>query len=184
MQIIEKQKESKLWFVGIVPSLTEIRIGEVLTEMGYETYIPVQYVKKQLKSGKIKETARVVIPARVLVHVTESERLAILKTNIIKRFLVDRSRTPDKYGRHPVAVIPEKQIEVLRYMLFHSDKPVSFKEEFYSVGERVRVTRGNLKGLEGVVCYVNGNANISISMDILGTALIQIDRDSIELIEM
>lgn len=175
--------ESKLWFVGIVPSLTEGRVGKALTDMGYDNYVPVQNIKKQLKSGKIKETPRVVIPARVLVHVTESERLAILKTNIIKRFLVDRSRTPDKYGRHPVAVVPEKQIDTLRYMLFHSDKPISFKDEVYSIGERVRVTRGSLTGMEGVVCYVNGNTNISISMDILGTALIQIDKDSIEPIQ-
>lgn len=183
MQVTEKQGESRLWFVGIVPSLAECRVGETLTEMGYESYVPVQNVKKQLKSGKTKETTRVVIPARILVHVTEHERLAILKTNVIKRFLVDRSRTPDKYGRHPVAIVPEKQIDTLQYMLFNSEKPVSFKDIDYSIGERVRVTRGNLKGLEGVVSYVNGNTHISISMDILGTALIQIDKDSIELID-
>lgn len=178
----EAPLSEKHWFVGIVASNSERRIATALQTMGYECFVATQKETK-ISRGKRKEVERIVIHAHVFVYVTENERLAILKTNIVKRFMTDVARVPDRNGRHPLAMIPEKQMERLKFMLFSADSSVENSEIPVYKGCMVRVVRGSLQGLEGIAGEDSeGKTRIHIALDFMGSVCVQIDTDSIEVI--
>ncbi|MDE6391230.1 MAG: transcriptional regulator, partial [Duncaniella sp.] len=81
----------------------------------------------------------------------------------------------------PIAVIPLRQIETLRFMLGQTDVPVSITDAPYKVHDKIVVVRGSLKGLEGeVVRCVDNKSELIVRIDILGCASITIDTLDIE----
>lgn len=65
-------------------------------------------------------------------------------------------------------------------MLGHSDSPVEFSQSFEK-GDKVRILRGNLKGLEGeVIITPEGKHVFCILVDFLGSARISIHPSEVE----
>lgn len=178
--IIQKSNEKHFWYIAIVPVRHEFRIDEILKGMGYETYVASQKETKILGNKK-REVERIVISSRIFIHVTETERLKLLKTNVVKRFVTDRACTPNSYGRHPLAVVPDQQMEMLRFMLFNADSAVDFSDMPVRKGAPVKVVRGCMKGLEGIATEDSeGRTRIHVQLDILSSASVIIDINSIE----
>ena len=62
-------------------------------------------------------------------------------------------------------------MELLRFMLGHSDTPVEITGHTYGKGDKVRVVRGNLRGVEGeVLADSDGQSLLIVNLDILGNA--------------
>ena len=81
----------------------------------------------------------------------------------------------------PLAVIPQVQIDTLRFMLGQSDVPVSIVDAPYRAGDRIVVVRGSLRGLEGeVVRTTEGRSELIVRIDLLGCARVEIDSLDIE----
>lgn len=116
------------WYIAIVNNNSEKVYAEKLQKLGYESYVPTQREERHWRNGKINTIDRVIPPSVVFVQVTESERLrSVAKLPYIKRFMVDISRAKDQYGKHPVAIIPNNQVEQLRLMPEHADYPVTLE---------------------------------------------------------
>ncbi len=61
-------------------------------------------------------------------------------------------------------------------MVGNSDTPVTFSSVSYKVGDRVRVIRGKLTGLEGTVRTLDSNnSELIIGLDFLGNARLTIE---------
>ena len=117
----------------------------------------------------------------VFVHVNEQERLQVLKDfPVIKCFLTDKAAQPNEFGRHPFAVIPDKQMERLQFMLYNADSAVSFTSEPLSQGDHIRVVRGPLATLEGQVIRQNNSSCLVVTLDTLGSAMVTISPDDLE----
>ena len=83
--------------------------------------------------------------------------------------MVDISRKENKFGKHPVAVVPNNQIEHLRLMLKHAESPVTIDSISFLLGDKIRITKGKLQGLEGNVYRCDeGNTFIVIRLECLG----------------
>ncbi len=86
----------------------------------------------------------------VFLHCTENERRSVVTLPYIYRFLTNKAGNPNKFGR-PVAIIPDRQMYQLKFMLGNSNSPVEFVDRMYTKGDKVRVIRGDFCGLEGEV---------------------------------
>lgn len=169
----------KRWYVAIVNHNAEVASAEKLTQLGIENYVATQKTVRMWRNGKRKTVYRVVIGSMVFVHCTEQERRNIVALPFIFRFLVDRATAHD-FGR-PVAVIPNEQIQRLRFILEHADTPVEVSAANYDKGDRVRVIRGALCGAEGqVVATPNGKGELCIFLGLLGCARCEINISDIE----
>lgn len=172
--------EETRWYAAVVNHNNERKAAEILRGYGYECYVATQEEYRVWRNGRRTRIDRVVIPSILFVRCTENERLDIVKYPFIFRFLTNRAGTSDRYGR-PVAVIPDIQIATLRFMLENSDGPVDFIDRKYRHGDRVRVVRGNLRGLEGEVISTEDGRNVLIvRIDILGCASVSIDSVNLE----
>lgn len=166
------------WFVALVNHNAERRVAQRLAEKGYETYVAIQPTLRLTPSGRRRKIDKVMIPSHVFVRCTEAERRLIVTYPYINRFLSDRSR--QRNGRvSPPAVIPAVQLDTLRFMLGQSDHPVTLSQSHYRPGDKVRVIRGALRGLEGeVISHPAASApdkedidtEIIVRLDLLGTA--------------
>lgn len=167
------------WFVAIVNHNTEKISAEKLNAAGFETYVAAQPELRVWKNGRRKKIDRVVIPSMVFIRCTEKERLEIVRQPYIFRFLTNKA-SEGQYSK-AIATIPDAQIETLKFMLGHSPAPVEFVPHVYNKGDRVRVTRGKLMGVEGsVYTSSDGHSHLVVSLDILGCAMVTIDPIDIE----
>lgn len=169
------------WYVAIVNNNSEKLVGERLARLGHESYVAVQQVMRVWRNGRKARTDRVVFPALVFVRCTEAERLKIVRLPYINRFMTDRAAGTSGTLPRPVAVIPQGQIDTLRFMLGQSDIPVTIVDTPYRVSDRVTVVRGGLRGLEGeVVQTLDGKSEVVVRIDILGSARVLIDTVDLE----
>ena len=170
----------KHWFVAIVNHNSEIKSAEKLAQMGIDSFVASQRERRVWRSGRRATVDRIVIPSMVFVRCTEAERRRIVALPFIFRFLTNKAAASNAFGK-PVAVIPDRQIANLRFMLGNSDEPVEFVGHTYCVGDRVRVARGRLLGLEGLVQNTQAGASrLIVLLDFLGGASVQINTVDIE----
>lgn len=177
--------EEKHWYIAIIKHGNERICGKTLSGLGIENYVPLQRVFRQYASGRKKWTDKLVLPSKVFVHTTENDRLKnVVTLPCIYRFMVDPSRREKKDGHACAAVIPDKEMEVFRRMLEQDELPVTIDETVsYSAGDKVRVTVGKLAGLEGTVMMTSDDKRrLYVSLDILGSASVEIDGSWLEII--
>lgn len=162
------------WFVAIVKNNTEKSVAEKLVATGINIYLPTQEELRIWRNGRRKKIERVVIPATIFIHCTEPERREIVKLPYINRFMTNKAGcNPNRVGS-PLAIIPESQISTLRFMLGNADGEVTVSG-VYSKGDKVRVIRGGLRGLEGEIIESNGKSELMVRIDIFGCARVTIN---------
>lgn len=173
------------WYVAVVNNNSERSMAGKLTDerMGgaYECYVPSQKEKRVWKNGRKKEVDRVLLPAMLFVKCTEKKRNEAKYLGYVKNFLVDFAK--GSKGRHPVAVIPDAQIQQLKIMLEKSVTPVTIEDIHFRFGDAVKVTSGPLKGVEGNIVVEPKGSYLVIAIDSLGYAKVQINQKEVEKID-
>lgn len=171
------------WFIAIVNSRQEKKVADNLQELGYESYVASQKELCVWKNGRRKIVDRVVIPSIVFVKCSDRERLRIVNLPFINRFMVNRIADTGGFNK-PVAVVGDKEIKKLKFMLGQSDQPVEFEPTIFRVKDNVRVIRGNLCGLEGEIRKESdGTSKLIVSLPHLGGATLIIDPKDVEKIK-
>lgn len=172
---------NRKWFVAFVMRNREELCRKQLEERNVEAYVACQKQTRIYSNRHRREVTRIIIPNLVFVRVTEQERLQVLKsTPLIQFFMTDKAGHPNEYGRHPFAIIPDGQMERLRFMLFQSESPVDFTSTPLRLGDHIRVVRGQLAGLEGSVTRQGNQTYLVVTLDLLGSALVTISPDDLE----
>lgn len=172
--------DKRKWFVAIVTPRHEKSVAKKLTTVGVENYIAIQKEMHLWKNGRRRMIDRVVIPAVVFLRCTEQERRSIVTLPYISRFMVNRTAETGGLNK-PVAVIPDAQINKLKFMLGQSDYLVEFSPEVFNIDDNVRVTRGALCGLTGSIMEnSDGTHKLMVSVPLLGGAVIKIDSREVE----
>ncbi len=176
--------EKRFWFVAVVNHNSEKSVQERLARMGIESYVAKQEVLRIWKNGRKSKVDKVVIPSRVFVKCTEKERRKIVALPFINRFMTDKASASVSGTTKPMAVIPQHEIDTLRFMLGQSDIPISFEEVPLNVSDKVMVVRGSLKGIQGEVLQVlDSKSDVVVRIGMLGSAKMIIDTVDLELVK-
>ena len=177
-------KDDKKWYIAVVGFNTEKSSNRKLTELGYETYLPLQNYISVWKDGRRKKRERIVIPTIIFTKLTEEERQYVVKLPFISNFMVNNAVKVDKFNRHPIATVPDEQIRKLQFMLGQNDTEVLFDPSKARMGDKVRIIRGSLASLEGTLCRQDEkNAYVVVQLDYLGSAKIEVSMTDIEQIK-
>lgn len=170
------------WYVAIVNHHTEQTSAERIRDIGLDSYVATQQEMRVRNSGRKVKVDRVVIPSKVFVRCTEPERKEIVTLPFINRFMTNIAAQQQPGVSHkPLAVIPEWQMQMLRFMLANSDTPVTITSRPFVKGERVRVVRGSLKELEGeILNEPDGSSALLVGLNLLGFAKVAIDPVNVE----
>lgn len=167
-----------LWYVAVVNNNTEKSVAARLEKLGYESFVAKQEVLRVWRNGRKAKVEKVVIPTFVFVRCTEADRHRIVALPYVRRFLSDRARAVNGMVAPP-AVISQREMDTLKFMLGQSDYPVDFSQNSYRRGDKVRVIRGALLGLQGEVLQpaateASPDAELVVRLDILVAARVYV----------
>ena len=137
----DREAYPKRWVAALVQMNCEKKVAAKLEQMGVANYVPVQREEHQWSDRK-KKIDRVVIPMVVFVRLSQNEEDEFRRLSFILKFITYPG------SKELATPIPDEQIEKLKFLLHNADAKVSIVENL-KVGDKVRLIRGPMKGLEG-----------------------------------
>ncbi len=171
----DREAYSKRWMAALVQMNCEKKAATKLAKLGITNYVPVQQEEYQW-SDRRKKTDRVVIPMVIFVRLAPDEEDAFRRLSFILKFIT----YPGSKGLS--TPIPDEQIERLKFLLHNADAKVTIEENL-QVGNKVRLVRGSMKGLEGEISHIEANKPVvAIRIDGLGYACVSVKKVNLELI--
>lgn len=159
-QAMSEDPVPRRWLVAYVQSCLEKKTAQRLSAMGIEYYLPTQSEIHQW-SDRRKRIDRLVIPMMIFVHVTPQEQHLPLTLQAVSRYMVLR-------GESIPTIIPEEQMERFRFMLDYSPETVELCNTPLATGDKIKVIKGPLAGLNGELLTINGKSKVAVRLDMLG----------------
>lgn len=167
----DREAHPKRWVAALVRTNCEKKVASKLDKLGIENYVAIQTEEHQWSDRK-KKIDRIIIPMVVFLRIAQNKEDEIRRLPLMMKFITYP-------GSNDLATqIPNEQIEQLRFLLNHSESPVTFCNNI-EIGDAVKITAGPLKGLTGYCCSVN-NSGIAIHLEMLGYATTYVSKMYIE----
>ncbi|HZQ56114.1 MAG TPA: UpxY family transcription antiterminator [Bryobacteraceae bacterium] len=159
-------EETRPWYAVRTRANHEKTASTVLEAKGYQPYLPTYKVRRRW-SDRVVETLLPLFPGYVFCRFDAKLRSPIITTPGVVSVV--------GFGADP-APIPDNEIVAIETALRSglSAEPYAFLSE----GQRVRVTRGSLEGVEGVLIKKKNDWRLVISVTMLQRSLsVEIDRE-------
>lgn len=161
------------WYAIYVKSRHEFKVFERLTKAGISAFLPAVERLRKWKDRK-KLVKFPLFPGYLFVYMEKSYdmMLRVLKTPGVVNFLKNSSGEPE--------VVPEEQIIPLKKAIENKKEidPYPYLKE----GQRVRIKRGPLEGVTGILKKKEGQHYLILSIHILQRAVsVKIDASEVEL---
>lgn len=157
--------ENEHWYAMYVKMHHEKKTAEKLDNLGIRNYLPLQETVKQWSDRK-KKVKEVVIPMIIFIRTDDKTRIEILKTVVsINGTMIDKAT-------HKPAIIRDEEMERFMFMLDYSEDTVRFTSEPLKPGEKVEVVKGPLTGLKGELLNIDGKCQVSVRLNMLGCAIV------------
>lgn len=150
--------QDSFWFAIYTKPRFEKKVEKVLTQAGFEVYLPLLSTIKQWSDRK-KKVKVPIIPSYVFVRIDEKNLYNLFEFNGVVGVL--------KYLKKP-AVVKDYEIENLKIICQHPDVIESVKVGAYKPGMPIQITQGPLIGLYGECIDIKGKQRILIAVKNLG----------------
>jgi len=147
--------EMQKWYALQVRTRWESSTAVLLSGKGYQTFLPTYKTKKRV-NGKFREANAPLFPGYVFCNFDAQNRLPVLITPGVVA-VVGRGRVPLPVDDSEIAAIQTVVASGLRA------EPYPYLE----LGQRVRIERDALQGLEGILVQIKGNHRIVVSISLL-----------------
>lgn len=145
------------WFVLYTKGRHEKKVYESLQEGGFTAYLPLRKELKQWSDRK-KWVEQPLFTSYVFVYINDdAEYLKALQIKGASWFVTFRGRP---------ATIPEKQIDLIRYII-DSEKPFELDNSRFDKGQKVLITEGGFEGMEGEIVHFKGKERLSVRLESL-----------------
>lgn len=159
------------WYAVRTRSNCEKTTSAVLAGKGYPQYLPFYRVKRRW-SDRVVNSELPLFPGYVFCRFDPKQRLPIISTPGVFTIVA--------FGTEPAA-IPDSEIEAIQTLLRSgfAVTPCPFLRE----GERIRIRRGALENLEGILVKKKNDWRMIISVTMLQRSIsVEIDRECISTI--
>lgn len=152
-QDIERQPGN--WYAAYTFANHERRVAEQLERKGIESFLPLYEAVRQWKDRRVRLQLPL-FPGYVFVRIPLSEKLEVLRLAGVARLV--------GFGDQPASLARE-EIEGLRGSMGGRVKMEPYP--YLGHGQRVRVLRGPLAGMEGIVLRNRGKFRFVLSIDLI-----------------
>lgn len=169
-QIIDAETlDTSDWWALYTRHQHEKAVAEVLSVKGFEVFLPLYETTRRWKDRSKKLTLPL-FPCYVFVRGGLNRRLQVVTTPGVHMILF--------HGEN-VAMIPGAEIDMIRKAV---EGPFRIEPHpFLKCGERVRVIRGSLQGVEGVLVRKKNLYRLVLSVDMMAKSVaVEIDTTDVE----
>jgi len=151
----------KKWFAVYTKPKFEKKVSLQLKEKKIEFFLPLQKVLSQWKDRK-KWVEKVLFSSYIFVNIDTTDYLNVLKTNGVLKFVNIEKKA---------CVIPDIQIDLIKRLIDNNFEIITETYEF-NIGEKVEISGGELKGIQGKLLEYKGKKRVVISVDIIKSCLL------------
>ena len=148
-------QQAACWFAARTRCGAELSVAGRLDRLGIERFVPTESRRRTRGGGSYE---RALIPALVFLRTTRQHAFALAnEEGVPVRYLIDPTT-------RSLLVVPDKQMDDFRRVL---DVSVTTEGPFSSplaLGERVRVVKGVLAGVEGRVLELRGRTYVVVQL--------------------
>jgi len=161
--------EASDWWALYTRHQHEKTVAEMLSAKGFEVFLPLYESVRRWKDRK-KMITLPLFPCYVFVRGGLQRRLQVVTTPGVHMIL---------FHGEQVAMIPGVEIEAIRKAV---EGPLRVEPHpFLKCGERVRVTRGSLLGVEGILVRKKNLYRLVLSVDMMAKSVaVEIDATDVE----
>lgn len=157
------------WYAVYTRSHHEKCVAEQLRTRTVEHFLPLYETVRKWKDRR-KRMELPLFPGYIFVHLPLQERLRVLVVPGVVRLV--------GFDNHPVA-LPEAEVEALRSVLGRGLR--SEPHPYLTVGRRMRIMRGALEGMEGILIRKKGRVRLVLSIDLIRqSAMIEVDSADVD----
>jgi transcription antitermination factor NusG len=161
--------EDSMWWALYTRHQHEKVVADTLSAKGFEVFLPLYESVRRWKDRR-KQLSLPLFPCYVFVRSELSRQIHVVSTPGVHMILSRGER---------VAVIPDWEITAVRRSL-EGSRSVE-PHPYLKCGERVRVTRGSLLGVEGVLVRKKNLCRLVLSVDMLARSVsVEIDVSDVE----
>ncbi len=169
LQETDPQSEKSAWCALYTRHQHEKSVSEVLEAKGFEVFFP-RYESTRRWKDRRKVLSLPLFPCYVFVRGAIERRLPVLNTPGV-HMIINRGER--------IATVPEEEIDAIRRTV-----EGQFKVEphpFLRCGERVRVIRGSLEGVEGVLVRKKNLYRLILSVEMLAQS-VSVEIDALDVV--
>ncbi len=157
------------WYVAHTSANHEKRVTQQLLERSVEHFLPLYDSVRRWKDRRMKLQVPL-FPGYVFVRLPLRDRLKVLQIPGVARLI--------SFNGQPAA-LPDNEIEALRAGLAAQLR--AEPHPYLTVGRRVRVRRGPLEGVEGILIRKKNAYRVVLSLDvIMRSASVEVDASDLE----
>jgi transcription antitermination factor NusG len=166
-------QDTTAWWVLYTRHQHEKTVAEMLSAKGFEVFLPLYESMRRWKD-RSKMLTLPLFPCYVFVRGGIHRRLQVVTTPGVHMILF--------HGEN-VAIIPEIEVDAIRKAV---EGPFRVEPHpFLKCGERVRVTRGSLEGVEGVLVRKKNLYRLILSVSMMAQSVaVEIDATDVEPLPM
>jgi transcription antitermination factor NusG len=157
------------WWALYTRHQHEKTVADMLSAKGFEVFLP-QYESMRRWKDRSKLLSLPLFPCYVFVRGGLHRRLQVVTTPGVHMIL---------YYGESVAIIPEDEIQAIRKTV---EGPFRVEPHPYlKCGDRVRVTRGTMEGVEGILIRKKNLYRLVLSVEMLAQSVaVEIDGSDVE----
>jgi transcription antitermination factor NusG len=157
------------WYVAYTCARHEKRVAEQLTERAVEHFLPLYSSVRRWKERRVRLELPL-FPGYVFVRLVLRDHLRVLQIPSVVRLV--------GFGGLPTA-LPDEQVEILRTGL--AGQLRAEPHPFLTVGRRVRVVRGPLAEMEGIIVRKKKQIRFVVSLElIMRSVSVEMDTADVE----
>jgi transcription antitermination factor NusG len=161
--------DESAWWALYTRHQHEKTVADMLTAKGFEVFLPLYESMRHWRDRK-KMLSLPLFPCYVFVRGGLNRRLQVVTTPGVHMIL---------FHGESVAMIPDDEIAVIRKTVEGSYRVEP--HPYLKVGERVRVIRGSLEGVEGVLLRKKNMCRLVLSVSMVAQSVaVEIDAADVE----
>jgi transcription termination/antitermination protein NusG len=146
------------WYALYTCANHEKKASKEISRRGVESFLPVYKTTRRWSDRRV-QIEMPLFASYVFVHLALCDRLKVLQVPGVVRLV--------GFGGLPTA-LPDEQMDTLRAGL---DGVHAQPCPFLTVGKRVRIKRGPLAGMQGILLRRKGKCRLVISVDVIQKAM-------------
>jgi transcription antitermination factor NusG len=157
------------WYALYTCPRHEKVVARQLTERSIETFLPLYRSWHRWKDRR-KQVDLALFPSYVFVKIGTQEKLRVLQVSGVVHLVSFNGQ---------LASLPEHEIEMLRDGL--ESQVYAEPHPYLRVGRKVRVVRGPMAGIEGILSRKKDKCRVVISIDVLMRSIsVEVDGQDLE----
>ena len=146
------------WYAAYTRVNQELIIKKKLDELGIENYLPQEEQVRDTLLGR-KKIRVILIHGMIFIRTDKATSFSLLND-----YLLNIVYLKDRENRHSL-IIPDKQMQDFMFLLDFSTEGVEVLNKDLKRGDRVRVIKGPLQGLEGELVRLKGHKRVVIRLE-------------------